>query len=130
MRELKRVEVHLYKTLADCVSEFIGQDALKCADNHYLVWPTGERRKIKKFIQNTTITSWGFAIYSEKSIHLWFSENCSQEDMIKTIAHELAHLRKPRPKNKRQEELKAAMTGRDARKAYQIMNDILSRKQE
>ena len=72
------------------------------------------RQNVRRWLANPKKRAWGWAEYCTKSIHLWVGEGCEEVELLGVIAHELAHLRRPRFKDNALEERKAAVQGRDA----------------
>jgi hypothetical protein len=71
---------------------------------------------------------WGWAQFEDKLIHIWSDAQCKPEVLVALIGHELGHLERPRPRNKKYEEQKADNYGRVARTAYEIAEQIIKKR--
>lgn len=83
------------------------------------------RKNVWKWLNGTTMKAWGWAEYKKKTIHVWIHPDCDMAEAIACIAHEAAHFRRPRYKDKQLEEKKAAKTELDARFAYEAAKGFL-----
>lgn len=134
----KPITVKNYPSLEQCLMAFMDWDKMP-EDINKAYWSGHDgfkpyRKNIGRWLKNPP-ACWGWAEYSTKSIHVWFSkkvkrDKSSRAELLGMIAHELAHLRKPRPKDKMLEEKKASLVQHDAITAYGIMNDLLFPTQE
>ena len=129
----KAVTVKNYPSLEQCFMAFMSWDKMpEDVNKAYWVGNDGHkayRKNVGKWLKNPP-DCWGWAEYATKSIHVWFSKKIKrskvlQAEFLGLIAHELSHLRKPRPKDKILEEKKASLVQHDAKTAYGIMNDLL-----
>jgi hypothetical protein len=124
MERKKTVKVIRYDTLTDCFQAFIGFDCSveEEARNHYWCGHNGihpYRVNVWRWLNTYKHLSWGWAEYKTKTIHMWMADDCPVAEMVRLFAHEVAHLRLPRPyKDDRAEELKARRSEYDASFAY------------
>lgn len=125
----KSVTVIQYDSLEKCLMAFMDWDKMP-DDVNKAYWSGHDgsrpyRKNIGRWLKNPP-SCWGWAEYRAKKIHVWFTgKKVDKAQFMGLIVHELAHLRKPRYKNKALEEKKAAICGKDAVVAYGIMNDLL-----
>ena len=133
---LKDITIIRHETLEDCFKDFLGlndkeYDGLDM-NRHRWVGHNGRRRfsvNVGKWLRNNKLDVWGWACYREKTIHVWVGSGCSTESLVGLLAHEAAHLRRPRYKDKDEEEKKAARVAMDAMFAYKSAIDILNNKE-
>jgi len=121
----KPITIIRYDSLKECFLSFIEGDEV--GDNDYWEGYDGGRKfrvNVKKWLNKCKRKCWGWADYKPKTIHIWVDIDCPIEDSIEMLAHESAHLRRPRYKNKMEEEKKANRSGEDAKFAYNAAIDI------
>lgn len=129
----KPVKIIVYKTLKECYLSFVGKKAMSDIRDFYWEYYIGGRKKtieLSAWLKDKNTTYWGWARYSGKEIHLWYNENCTMLDLMRLLAHEKAHLRKPRYKNKRFEEKKAFDVADDAEFAYTMAQKLLEKEKK
>jgi hypothetical protein len=125
----KDVTILQYQTLRDCLNAFLGyeptDDELK--NHQWQGYNGGAKYNVNcyRWLKGTKRKAWGWAEYRRKSIHLWSDADCSENELMKVLAHEAAHLKKPRPKDKREEEKKAAMVEACCGFAQEVAHEIL-----
>ena len=128
----KPIKIVRYNTLKECLlaylnlngEEYSDADLDKCYWEGY----NGGRKyrqNIGRWLKSTKYKCWGWAVYHYKEIHIWAAADCSSAELIKTLAHEYAHLHKPRHEDKREEEKKANMAGDAAKFAYNLSIQIM-----
>jgi hypothetical protein len=82
------------------------------------------RINVARWLDRSESRSWGFAVYRKREVHVYAPRSCSDSDLIETISHEVAHLRKPRYQDKRLEEKKAAFAAADTKLSFEIMQSV------
>ena len=128
----KGITIVRYSTLISCFLAFRGWDSIDDEELKTAYWEGYDggryfRQNVGRWLKNNKRKCWGFAEYGTKSIHIWVADYCSMKELIELIAHESSHLRKPRFKDKREEEKKASLVERDAGLAYDIASSILEK---
>jgi len=127
---LKEITVKKYDSLESCLMAFMYWDKMP-EDVNKAYWSGHDglkpyRKNIGKWLKNPP-TCWAWAEYATKNIHIWLSSGkVDKAQLMGLLVHELAHLRKPRYKDKALEEKKAAVCGRDAVTAYNLMGDLIN----
>jgi hypothetical protein len=124
---MKDVTLVRYPTLRECFNACMGKgDDFVPGEHDYWSGHNGNRpfrKNIKRWLDSPGVDCWGWAEYSTKSIHYWIMDCCNDEELLGLLAHELAHLRKPRYKD-HLEERKASLQERDCRTAYTLLKSI------
>ncbi len=127
---MKDITVIQHETLKECFMELMDWDSINDEEIKYSYWlgHNGKRpfrENVKRWLENTKRKCWGWAEYKTKTIHIWINKECDTEEVIACLAHEAAHLRRPRFKDKEEEERKASRTELDAKFAYNCAIKIL-----
>ncbi len=122
----KDILVHRYDTLIECFLALLGYDKVpeEGFDNYWWEGFDGGRKyrvNVSRWLKKPKMKAWGWASYRQKTIHLWWDPDCAREELASVIAHEFAHLHRPRHKNKMEEEKKADLCGRAARFAMTVL---------
>lgn len=116
------IEIIQHKTLRSCFDAcFDDQDPIRS------ITDTGKVETITRAAymkERRTSRCFGFANFGEQRIEIWHAKNVSPGRLVQMIAHELAHLRRPRFRDKRKEEIKAGDYGQVAFTAYKIMRQL------
>lgn len=124
------VNIKRYDTFKECFMEFLGVDESELP-NTYWMGNDGEKDyEVPALEVLETPTAWcdecwGFARFDENTMHIWVGDNAKMEDVIGLIAHELAHLERPKYKNAQKEEAKAGRAGINAQFAYYNARNLL-----
>lgn len=130
----REITVKRYLTLAECFrawgrwteSEFAEIDQSK----HYWCGNDGHRpyrKNVKKWFDSNP-KAWGWAEFRKRMIHVYIADDCPLEVAVSLIAHEIGHLRLPRPKDKMLEERKAERYAVVARTAVEMASKILEKR--
>jgi len=128
---VKPIKIERYNTLKECFMEFMGWESINDEDLKKSYWcgHNGSRPfriNAAKWLADPKKKCWGWANFKSKTIHMWVADDCEQEELIGLLAHEAAHLRRPRYKDKQEEEKKAVKTALDATFAFTVSNLILT----
>jgi len=119
---VKPIHIKPYDTLEECFCEFLEINSVdEIGDKDYWSGYNGSkpfRINIKKWLTSTNYKCWGWVEYKTKTVHLWIDNDCGMDELVSTIAHEVAHLNKPRFKDKKEEEKKANKYAEVANMAY------------
>lgn len=67
---------------------------------------------------------WGWAEWKTRTMHIWVGENALSEDVIGLIAHEAAHMRRPKHRTSQKEEQKAEEARVYAQFAYNMTKEL------
>lgn len=122
-----KINVIRYDTLLECFEAFIGKKVdLDEASKNYWVGHDGHKEfkiRFDKWLK-TTRKCWGWAEYSKRKLHIWISNNCSKDEVIILLSHELGHFQRPRYLIKADEEKKASLFEKVTRTAIDITNTI------
>jgi hypothetical protein len=118
------LKLQIHTNLIGCFKLVYGKKFPDCLVRGYYV--SGKQYKLQgKTALNRCIKSgyWGF-ISNKKTIHLWYNENCTIEDLVSFFAHEYGHAQLPHLSRK-EEEQKAGQYSDVALFAYKIANILL-----
>lgn len=132
MSDRKPILIIRYDTLKECFLAFMRRGSITDDELKKERWTgySGGRKfniSVWKWLNNHELKCWGYANCKTKTIHLWVDKDCKTDELIQLLAHEFAHLRQPKFKDKR-EEIKACRSGDDAMFAYQAAIEINDRK--
>lgn len=121
-----------YETLRECLLSFLGLGEISDDELRRHEWQgydNGKKYKknVYKWLYSTKMKAWGWAEYRYKTVHYWCSDDCEFVELASLFAHEIAHLRKPRHKNKADEERKASFVGDCANTAIRAAVAVLQR---
>ncbi len=128
---IKEMKIIKYTTLKECFFAFSGLGTIGQLDKTVrFVGIDGSNKEYNigalKWINNPNINCWGWARFDTKTIHIWISPDCDTKELIGCIAHEAAHLRRPKFKDTQKEEQKALNTELDAKFAYESTMEIMN----
>ena len=105
-----------YETLRGCFLAFLGLDDISDDELRHHEWHGYNggvkfKKNVYKWLHSTKQKAWGWAEFKTKTVHYWCDDECELLELASLFAHEIAHLRKPRYKNKADEERKASFVG-------------------
>ncbi len=130
---MKGVKVVTYESLASCFEEYAG---IRVEDmdtsRHYWVGHDGHRSfriRMDKWLK-TNRKCWGWVSYSNRTIHLWLSPDCSMVDLAYLLGHELGHMQRPRYPIKSDEEKKAGMYGVVTMTAVKMAEELIEKRRK
>ncbi len=106
IEEMTSIEWEFHKNLKDCWEAYLlastGNKEMKGRYRHAL-----GNEVSQDWVDHPALTVWGWSEGKRKCIHLWIAEKFDITELIRTVAHEMAHQMGKRCKTKRQEEIKA-----------------------
>lgn len=122
------IEIKTYKRFADCFKAYFYPG--KVPQKGYWRWmdENGKKRQLclKKTIAAIKANKcWGW-LEKKTIIHLWIGAGCNDVDIIRLIAHELGHAKRPFHRSLK-EEMKAEKYASVAELAFLIMEDVKKR---
>ena len=129
MATVKPVLLKRYDALEECFCACMRWDKVdwENIDKHYWCGYSGfkpYRQNVGKWLRKCPRKAWGWAEYKTKTVHVWTSKDCEPKELINLLAHEIAHLNRPRYKDGREEERKANRTGEFAQMAYEMAMEL------
>lgn len=125
--------IHRYETLEACMAAYFDcapEDIKKQGrwawmdGERYRVWPTSRVLRTRR-----KAGVWGFCV-DKKELHVWIADHARPEKILRLLAHELGHIRRPWHRDRDQEEAKAENYAMVAVTAFVIMQDITSKEKQ
>lgn len=122
-----------YDSLEECMASFFYCEPkeLKNLPNwkwidegRYKVWPMTRVLRIRR-----KRGTWGFC-RDKKEIHIWIGINAKKKSIIRLLAHEIGHTKRPYKRIKELEEDKAEVYAEVARMSFEMMEYILEKNNE
>jgi hypothetical protein len=99
-----------YETFESCFAKFAGEKEEK------IDWTFEDTKELRRYMKKFGCWAW---IY-EKTIHYWADKNCSLENLILLMGHEITHSTGKMFKNYEKEEERAETGGLIAKEAYKL----------
>lgn len=127
------LHIYTYDTLEECIAAFHGCGTAEIYSKGPWTWEEngritvwGMRRMIRS---RRKCGTWGFC-RNKKELHLWVSKYAEPKRIIRLLSHELGHMQRPFKRDSLAEERKAESYCNVAVTAFELMTDLLDKKNE
>lgn len=122
-----------YNSLEECMAAFFCCDVEDLPTQGRWEWMDGDRFRVWPMSRVLRVRrktgTWGWC-EEKRVIHLWVADHADDLSIMRLIAHELGHMRRPFKRESHEEEAKANQYADVAQTAFQIMRSVFRKKEE